>query len=651
MIIENQNANMQGGGDGGQRPPVITSERLLELTRILQKYKSGKASLEARVIASENWWKLRNASEEALQSSLMRQGFVSKSGWLHNVISSKHADAVEAYPEANVLPREAADRGEARMLSSIIPCILEQNHFDATYSDAMWAKMKQGTAIYKPVWDKNKLHGLGDIGIECVSVLNLFWEPGIKDIQKSRYIFQTELYDKDVLQEMYPDLLAGGIKGNTFISSRFLDDDKPDTENKATVIECYYHKYVNGKNTLQYIKYVGDVVLYATENETEGGVDPMTGKPIPSMAERGLYDHGLYPFVFDALFPVEGSPCGYGFVDLCQNPQLEIDVLKTCFVRSARVGAVPRYFSRKDGNVNVDAFLDLERTIVPVEGNVDEATLRRIETQSIDGSYMNLLEWDVNELKETSGNTDASQGIAPSGVTAASGIAALQEASGKGSRDSTKSSYRAFSQIVEILIELIRQFYNMPRKFRILGQYGTEEYVKYSNENLQARMQGADFGVEGGAYVPVFDVKVSAQKANVYTKITQNELALQLFQLGFCSPQMSDQALMCLDMMDFDGKDEIMQKISKNGTMFDKLAQYMELSLTLAKAAAPEYVMPIAMDMEATTGQAPNIAPAGGTASDGSSLPESDAVSGMRSDEHHLVEKARERTNAATQPV
>ena len=652
--MEILNPTLQNGGAAsieqamqGQMPVFkpIGSEQLLELTRILQKYKSGKAHLDARVIASENWWKMRNTSEEMDKSTVFSGAFSSKSAWLHNVILQKHADAVEAYPEPNILGREAGDKGEAKMLSDIIPCILEQNHFEATYNEAMWRKMKTGTAVYKVVWDKNKLNGLGDIGVECVNVLNLFWEPGITDIQKSRYVFHTELWDKDLLLERYPEALSGGLKGNDFIASKFLYDDHVDTENKATVIECYYHKYIGGKKTLQYVKYVGDKVLYATENETKSmGVDTMTGMPLPSMAERGLYDHGLYPYVFDALYPIEGSPCGYGYVDIGQNVQTEMDLLKTSFVKNARAGALPRYFSRIDGNINEEEFLDLSKTMIKVQGNVDEASIRRVDHQSIDGSYMNLLQWDVNELKETSGNTDASTGATPSGVTAASAIAALQEASGKGSRDATKNSYRAFSKIVELCIELIRQFYDAPRKFRVLGQFGMEKYITYTNQNLKAQQQ-MGFGDDPGSRLPVFDIKVSAQKANVYTKVTQNELALQFFNLGFCNPQMSDQALMCLDMMDFEGKDDIMQKISQNGTMFQKLQQYMQMALMLAQVAAPQYVGQIAADMQATTGQAPQMGGAN------PQMTESDNIAGIKPEEHSVVEKARERAGAASQPT
>lgn len=621
----------------------IGSEQLKELTQILQKYKSGKAITEQRIIASENWWKLRNASEEQSEDNIVRKGFVSKSGWLHNVIVSKHADAMEAYPEPNILPREEGDRGEARMLSAIIPCVLEQNNFEETYDDAMWRKMKSGVAVYKVVWDKNKLHGLGDIGVECANILNLFWEPGITDIQKSRYFFHTELCDKDLLEERYPEQLKDGLKGDAFVSSKFLYDDHVDTENKVTVIECYYHKFIEGKNTLQYVKYVNDVVLYATENDMQPTVDVL-GNVKPPMAIAGLYDHGKYPYVFDALYPIEGSPCGYGYVDICQNPQTEIDMLKTAFVKNARVGAIPRYFSRGDGTINEDEFLDLENPLVHVAGGMTENDLRPVEHKGIDGSYFNLLQWDVNELRETSGNTETSTGSTSSGVTAASAIAALQEASGKGSRDSTLSAYRAYSEIVEICIELIRQFYNLPRKFRILGQYGAEQYVTYTNQGIQPQHQGNDFDQDMGMRLPTFDVKVSAQKKNTYTKVSQNELALQFFQMGFFNPQMTDQALMCLDIMDFDGKDGIMQKVSQMGTMFDKLIQYMQLSMMLAQAAAPQYVQQIAMDMQ-NMGMA---APMGG--SPAPQMMESDAIAGIPQKEHGIVRNAREQAQNASQP-
>lgn len=646
--MENTNGLTMPPEQGNTQAKPVGAEQVKKLTAILRQYHAGLSRTKERIISSENWWKLRNSAEEARHTEIGKDGgFVSVSGWLHNVLVSKHADAMEAYPEPNILPREAGDRGEAQMLTAIVPCVLEQNHFESTYSDAMWQKCKTGTGVYKVVWDQGKLGGLGDISIERVNLLNLYWEPGVTDIQTSRYFFHTELASKELLVQRYPELKEK-LKGSTFTGARFLYDDTVKTDDKATVIECYYHKYVDGKNTLQYIKYVEDVVLFATENEVQPVTDQMGQAIKPPMAVTGLYDHGRYPYEFDPLFPIEGSPCGYGYVDICRNPQTVIDLLNTAFVKNAMAGATPRYFSRVDGNVNLEEFLDLSKPIVQVNGNVDETTLRKIDTPNLDGMYVNVLDRTVQELRETSGNTETSTGNISSGVTAASAIAALQAASGKGSRDATQTSYRVFGRIVDLCIELIRQFYDMPRQFRILGQYGAEQYVSYTNAGLQPQYQGNDFGQDMGYRLPVFDVKISAQKKNVYTKISQNELAVQFFQLGFFNPQQTDQTLMCLEMMDFDGKDEIMQKVARNGTMFRKLQQYMQMALMLAMKAAPEMVQGISNDIMMTMGGGS----VGGMMGGGNPMPQTgDNISGMAGREPANVANARERAESASQPT
>ena len=607
---------------------TIGAEQLKKFTQVLEKYKAGKVQTEQRILASENWWKLRNTLEEKRQTNIgADDGFKSVSGWLHNVIVSKHADAMESYPEPNILPREEGDRAEAKILTAIIPCILEQNKFEKTYSDAMWQKIKTGTGVYKIVWDAAKLNGLGDISIERVNLLNIYWEPGVTDIQKSRYFFHTELQDKDLLEENYPQL-KGKLKGQTFMSTKFLYDDHVDTENKVTVIEVYYHR----GGALQYCKYVNDVVLFATENEQK-------------MAAQGLYSHGKYPYVFDSLYPIEGSPCGYGFVDICRNPQTAIDLLNTSFVKNAMVGSTPRYFERVDGAVNEEEFMDLSKAIVHVSGNLGEDSLRQIDFKPLDGIYVNVLDRVIQELRETSGNTETSTGNISSGVTAASAIAALQEASGKGSRDSTQAAYRAYSELVEICIELIRQFFDMPRQFRIVGNYGMEQYISYNNTGIQPQHQGNDFGTDMGYRLPVFDIKVSAQKRNVYTKVSQNELALQFFQMGFFNPQMTDQALMCLDMMEFEGKDGILQKVAQNGTMYQKLVQYMQLALVLAQAVRPDMVQGLSQDIMQTMGGGGAIA--GGA---NAQMFESDNIAGIGKKEPANVENARARSNDSSQP-
>ena len=605
----------------------VDGERLREFTRVLQKYKAGKASIERRTIAAENWWKLRNQAEER-KSIEGLQGFQAVSGWLHNIIVSKHADAMEAYPEPAILPREAGDRQEAGMLSRIIPVILEQNEFEKTYSDAMWQKLKTGTGVYKVWWDAEKLNGLGDIAIERVDLLNVFWEPGAADIQDSRYFFHTRLEDNEELEESYPQL-KGRLKSSGFLANRFVYDDAVSTEGKSTVIDVYYKRRQSGRTVLHYCKYVGETVLYATENEA--ALARMEGRETEG---RGLYDHGLYPFVFDSLFPIEGSPCGYGFIDLCQNGQTQIDMMQTAFLKNTMVGSVPRYFQRVDGAINEEEFLDLNNPIIHVNGNLGQDSLRTVDYRPLSGNYIDMRTSVINELRETSGNTETSVGLVSSGVTAASAIAALQEASGKGSRDATRSSYRVYSKIIGLCIELIRQFYQLPRQFRILGRMGTEQFVAYNNQGLQPQRQF--FGeIELEMRLPVFDIKVVPQKSSSYTRLSQNELALQFYQLGFFSPGQADQALACMSIMEFEGKDQLMQQISYNGTMQKKLSVFQQYALALTQKYEPERAGEL---MSSITGDA------------GIALRSKTKTKKTSSGEDSRVTQARRQARSASQP-
>lgn len=566
----------------------IGEKQIQELINILNKYRNGKHSIDQRIISSEQWYKLRNVEEEAKEGH-NQKGFKSVSAWLHNVITSKHADAMDAYPEPNFLPREASDKREAAMLSKIVPCIMEKNKFEKTYSDNSWGKNKFGTGVYKTIWDKSKLNGLGDISISRCNILNLFWQPGIDDIQQSKYFFEVDFQDEEDIRAAFPEQLpAGKSIPKSVYTSKFKYDDTVDTSDKVPVINCYYKK----RGVLHYVLFVPGTVLYATENDTEIPTveitDPATGvvSYVPTgekpMSERGIYDHGRYPYTFDALFPIEGSPCGYGFVDICKNPQLEIDLMKTAFVKNTLAGSTPRYFVTEASGINEEEFLDLENAVVHVNGGIISNNLMPVDYRPLSGGYINMLDHDINELRETTGNTETATGTTNSGVTAASAIAALQEASGKGSRDASMSAYRAYSDICDLVIELIRQFYDMPRQFRITGNMGEEMFVSFDNTGLKPQAQYGPTGQPMGNRLPVFDIRIVPQKRSAYTKMANNDLALQFYGLGFFNPQLADQAIACLSIMDFDGKEDLLRIIQRNGTLFDKFNTLLQLAAMLA---------------------------------------------------------------------
>ena len=542
----------------------IGVEQLREAAQTLRKYKQGKANLEQRVIDNEEWYRLRHW--ECLRQGSKKQQVEPVSAWLLNSIANKHADALDNFPAPNILPREPGDVKEARQLSAIVPVVLEQAGFEATYSEGWWDKIIGGTAIYGVFWDGSKLGGLGDIAVEPVDILNLFWEPGVTKIQNSANVFHVKLEDNAALEQAYPEL-SGKLGGNGLDISKYVYDDTVDTTEKSVVVDWYYKKKTGGKTVLHYCKFVGETVLYATENENG----------------EGWYDHGKYPFVFDPMFRVKGTPCGFGYIDIGKGAQEYIDRGDQAVMQNMLSNAKPRYFVRSDGSVNEQEYADMTKDFVHTDGNLGQDSILPVVGKVLNSIYLNVLDRKVDELKETTGNRDVSTGGSTSGVTAASAIAAMQEAGSKLSRDGNKAAYRAFREVVELVVELIRQFYDLPRQFRILGENGREDFVSYTNAGIKPVYQGMEMGVDMGYRLPVFDIEITAEKASPYSKLSQNELALQFFGAGFFNPQMTDQALACLEMMDFDGKEQIMQRISANGRLYQRLMMAQQQAVAMAQ--------------------------------------------------------------------
>lgn len=609
-------------GDAAAMPlQLIGKEEIRKAGEILQKYRMGKQKLDARIIECEKWWRMRHW--EVMEAKGNPYDLKNASGWLFNVIISKHADGIQALPEANVLPREEGDLQAARELADVIPCILEQNEFSEVYSQALLKKMIQGTGTYGVFWDPEALGGLGDIRLRAVNTLCLYWEPGITDIQDSRNVFYVTMVDDEVLEEQYPNL-KGKLGNSQDKPEQYMTEDNIDLTGKSAVVEWYYHRQRRGKKVLHYCKYVGDELLYSSENEG---------------LEEGFYAHGQYPFHLDALFPVEGSPCGFGYIDVGKDAQSEIDMLNQALVQNAMINGAPRYYEGKGAKINRAQFMDIRNKIVEVDGQLTDMNLKPIDAPTFPGNVVNYMQLKIDELKQVTGNTDASNGVASSSNQTASGIIALQEASGKVSRASSMGSHRVFKGAVWQMIELIRQFYNIPRMFRITGRNGKEEFREVSNAALKSKPVQVP-GIGEVMRSPVFDLKIEVQTKSQYAKNAANEQALAFYSAGIFNPANVDQALIMLDMMDFEGKDRLVEQLGRQATLQQQLVQWQQMTLALAQKYDPALAEGLAANIMGQPVSRPQMAqiPQGG---DGAS----DGGAGSK------MKAVREQTQAASQPV
>jgi len=345
--------------------------------------------------------------------------------------------------------------------------------------------------------------------------------------------------DNDTLKAQYPDM-ADEIAGSDMFDVITYDDGQNTIqsdvyENKTLVVDCYYKKDRGGRKTVELIKLCGGKVLAASEDNSDSGI----------------YDHGLYPFVLDVMYPDEDSPVGFGLLDVIKSPQLYIDRLDALISRNALISGKTRFLIKDNGGINENELMDISRDVIHVAGGVNEEYVRELQTKPIQPYIINHRQRKIEELKEISGNRDFQQGGTSNGVTAYSAIVALQQAGEKLSRDIIQESYMAYKDIVYMCIELIRQFFSEERSYRVQSG-NVPEYINISKDMFKD-CRSAEF-----------DIEISPQKNNPYSRAVQNQTVMDLWKLGVFNPENKAAAVAMLSCMQIDGRERILEMIENN---------------------------------------------------------------------------------------
>lgn len=507
---------------------------------MLRAYKRGRRALESRMALERSFW----------QEKCVHGAQSDSSSWLFKSIVSKHADIIDNMPICTCLPREECDEADAELLTSILPVIVDRCGFKEQYSDNAWKKLKYGAAFYGVFWNSSLDGGLGDIDIRALRVEDVFWEPGIRDIQESKNLFICRIWDIDALHAAYPELCIDDVKRDADSIAYDIYGGGLDCEGKCMIIDRYYKKVdEQGNVRLHLCKMCGSHVLYCSEDD--------------SSCKGGWYEHGMYPVVVDSLYPDEESIHGFGVISVAKKAQDDIDRIDGNLLEYADWASRVRFWAKKSLGINEDHFGDLSRRIVEVEGDIDDERLKQIETARIDESVIELRELKIDELKETTGTRDFLQGGTTGGVIAATAIKRLQDSGDKYSRDGIEGSCRAYARIMTLVIELMRQFYDVPRYFRIKGECGDNKYRCYSNILSRGESENAEL-----VRRPHFDIEISTSKKSVTYADTANALARELYESGAFKPENAEQTLIMLELMSFDGVGRIKKMVK------DMLSEY-----------------------------------------------------------------------------
>lgn len=471
------------------------------------------------------------------------------------------ADQMDNMPEARMIPERSDLVRVADDLTDITGHVMERNEYERLHRERVEDFFVTGTSVTQIVWDDDMQgtgESRGDVALLRWPIESFYWDPVCDDIQDGRAVYKASWKPQSWFAEHYPDT-APYVGTGPYESTV----SKPDTmyriggdEDVVLLLEYWYRTYDAKKR-----RYAVHMALVA-------------GNALLECSERdypkGLYSHGLYPFVLDVYTRIEGSPVGNGIMWEFGNMQRYVNRYAQYIDANARAASKMRLLVRKDADINNNDLMDWNVNVI--EGkNIDDMAVRWFQSSPLSGLVNVQMRQFQDDIKMDSGQNQFTRGEGGSGVTAASAITALQEAGGKTARMRTASLHAGFKRIAEQVLWLISQFYDKERRIILRGleaQTGTEREVAIST----SRIYGENGKKAGSLPPPPYTVRIQVQRRNPMRIQAENEMLLQMYAMAAQGGTPIPLPVIA-QMLHFDGKDKIMPMLQQA----DQTAQQMQM--------------------------------------------------------------------------
>ena len=408
--------------------------------------------------------------------------------------------------------------------------ILKRRRYKSVYRTKCRQALKKGASVQEVFWDKTLYGGLGDINIRQWDILNFLWDPKSENIQEGRGVFKFGFYTKEYILERYP-FANNLLKPDTYTRLSYFSDTEQNED--IMMVDYWYKEYdEDGRAKVHMAKLAGHVLL---EDSIE-------------TSPEGMQLSGLYPFVVESPYPLEGQPVGLGVIDIFKNLQIYADKLDQIILKNALMSSKVKLLVNRSSDIDESALGDWSKEIIKAN-RIDDGAIRWFQPASLNPYVLTHYNNKLDSIKLESGQSEFSRGEGGKGVTAASAILALQEAGSKRSRTLIDQLYDGFEDVVKLIIDLICENYTEQRRFRITNEKGVKN-ISFKNTDIQKNTSGLSRFID-------FDIKVAVQKQTPYKSLYLNELALELLKAGIVDSQEA------LSMMTFTGKDALLDKVKQ----------------------------------------------------------------------------------------
>ncbi len=455
---------------------------------------------------------------------------------LFSTIENIRADLADEFPEAIIRPEDVADKTLAKVLTEVVRQNLEACDYEKEYDALTHDLLVGGWAAQEVGWNFAANAGLGGAFIRHVPNKNVLFDPCCVDMQEGRAVFKFDKLPSEWFRQHYPDMYARMTEDVDVLEREHdaFENTVRSTESAYNIlIEAWFRLYDAAADSyvVHMVKLAGGCVL-------ESSCDIKT---------EGYFRHGMYPFIVTPLFDQKGTGLGLGIVDMFRNAQQYSDKIDQIILKNALTAGHNRFLVMEE-SVDVDDLRDYSKEVITTSAPPN-SVMSWIQDRPLPPHIVGYMQQMRESIKEESGTNDFSRGKVNSGVTAASAITALQEMSGKRSRMEARRVHYGFKQAVRMLLEVVREFDNCPRKICVTVE-GEPRMLMVGGEMFRR--------LEGGDIMPIeFAVSIKAVRETRFSRISNNQMVLEFLQLF---KGMIDPAVL-LEAMAFEGQEVMLEKL------------------------------------------------------------------------------------------
>lgn len=542
--------------------PTEEEEKAIKLVdKLFQKAKQARRAYDQKWL--DNYKMFRGKQWKDVRPTYRHSEVINL---VFRAIQSEVPIITDSMPRPEFIPQEPSDFELSKILNDILSSDWDRNNWAQIVTEIIYDAHFYGAGFGYLGYDPDLDDGMGSVKFCSSDPFNMYPDPYSTNVNvESRYYLEAKPEDLEKLKQEYPDVaqyLKADVEDIVRKQKDFSEQIRyrSPTDNRTIYENNSSYDQNSNNEALKITCYLKDTTMIEEEDQKEDGsiqyiqkLKYPNGRKIVTISgvlcEDGPieYDDQKFPYARLLNYILPREFWGISEIEQLESPQRIFNKLISFTLDCLTLMGNPVWVVDTTSGIDVENLFTRPGLILEKEPGSE---VRREEGTHLQPYVLQLVDRIKLMFDDISGSNDSSRGVRPEGVTAASAISALQQATQTRIRQKSRNLDAFMQDIGQMYLSRVFQYYTVPRVFRITNNQNVTKYFKFhvdksvdelGNEKKVARVREYETGLDGQAYLGpekefeirrMFDVKISSGSGLPFEKERIEAQSIQLFDRG-----------------------------------------------------------------------------------------------------------------------